>query len=146
MTSKFQQGDRVEILESEDVEDYEGEAGVIVKINSGAYPYKVEFEDGESEDFTEDEMKLIESVKSVRKTGIARKKINMNKLTILAKSIVDADLRNMIKVGWIDNSLQLTEEGEQAILAHYLSANKAELGKLAEAELKDRRKDKKGDE
>ena len=66
----------------------------------------------------------------------------INKLTILAKSIVDADLRNMIKVGWLDSSLQLTEEGEEAILAHYLSANKADLGKLAEAELKERRKDK----
>ena len=144
MSSKFQKGDRVGVISNdEEVARFHDQTGTIVNVVNIEHPFVVEFEDGESENFKSNELELVKAVRS-QKIGVARKDTmsGINKLTILAKSIVDADLRNMIKVGWLDSSLQLTEEGEEAILAHYLSANKADLGKLAEAELKERRKDK----
>ena len=125
MTSKFQKGDDVSLG---------GEKGLIV--NKKGNEYLVLFEDDTTQWYSESDFDS--STKVARKETMS----TINKLTILAKSIVDADLKNMIKVGWLDSSLQLTDEGEEAILAHYLSANKAELGKLAESELKERRKDK----
>ena len=141
MSSKFQKGDNVRIVKFKfsTHPEYVGRQGLVVDIVS-SYKIKVELDNEEVIVFESGELAFL----ALESFGVARKDTmsGINKLTILAKSIVDADLRNMIKVGWLDSSLQLTEEGEEAILAHYLSANKADLGKLAEAELKERRKDK----
>lgn len=134
MTSKFQKGEQVW---------YGTKKATIV--NKDSSTLLIEFTTGESIWVYPEE---VDRQSGSQEVGVARRN-NMgtiNKLTILAKSIVDADLKNMIKVGWLDSSLQLTQEGEEAILAHYLSANKTELGKLAEAELRDRRKDKREEE
>ena len=124
MLKQFQKGDRVEYIES-------GDEGTVVKVEGEEI--QVLFDDDEVDSCLANELTSLE---------VAHRN-SMNKLTILAKKIVDADLRNMIKVGWLDNSLQLTQEGEDAVLADYLAENKVRFGKMAEEELKERRKDRK---
>ena len=135
MRNTFQIGDLVTIARVK---------GTIIKSKNDD-DYLVHLETDDLCWYTEDDFDESYS-KTSPKISHKRTMSTINKLTILAKSIVDSDLKNMIKVGWLDSSLQLTQEGEEAILAHYLSANKADLGKLAEAELKERRKDRKGEE
>lgn len=140
MAEQFQKGDRVKVILDNSGEDkYIGELGTVVNIKWYKQdPIIVELADGEILEGIPAEFALVETVESV---GVDRKS-TMDKLTTLAKKIVDADLRNMIKVGWLDNSLNLTTAGEDVVLADYLSENKAKFGKLAEEELKELRKDR----
>ena len=140
MTSTFQKGDQVTV---------DGDRGIIVKV-LGTDKYRVEFENGDVEDYGASYIKLVEDDTTARKfsrpekpIGVAKKfSKTMAELTILAKTIVDADLKNLIKVGWLDSSLRLTADGEEAVMAHYLSENKAAFGKMAEEALKERKKDR----
>lgn len=132
MQGKFQKGDRVTILSN-------GKSGIIVNYDKDWDEYKIELDSGEITNWTaEDNLQGGRSVKQ----GVAKHITTMGKLTILAKKVIDADLRNMIRVGWLDNSLQLTQDGEDAIMAHYLSENKAAFGKMAEEALKELKKEK----
>ncbi len=130
MSKQFQKGDKVQA--------YGGEWVVVNTKRNNAY--LLENRDGDLITAFAEEFDSSKEV-SYSVNEVARKS-NMDKLTTLAKKIVDADLRNMIKVGWLDNSLNLTSEGEDVVLADYLSENKAKFGKLAEEELKEQRKDR----
>lgn len=134
MFRQFQKGDQVKVVKDfSGGERFIGETGLVVNdLFTGELA--VELEDGLIVHADPEELKLLE---------VAHKS-TMGNLTILAKKIVDADLRNMIKVGWLDSGLNLTSEGEDVVLADYLSENKAKFGKLAEDELKEQRKDREG--
>lgn len=77
------------------------------------------------------------SIKSNKKGNI------MTKLSAIMKTVLDKDLRAMQKLGYLDGSLEVTESGLQWLAAQYVKLNKAELGKVAQEELKDRKKSKK---
>lgn len=72
-----------------------------------------------------------------------KKGSTMTKLSAIMKTVLDKDLRAMQKLGYLDGSLEVTEEGMQWLAAQYVKLNKAELGKVAQEELKDRKKSKK---
>lgn len=140
MSNKFQKGDRVEYIGRVHVEEV---IGIVVNIPKNRFSaYTIEADNGEIYHFQEDYLKMTYDVDRSANRGVARQRNIMNTLTILAKKVIDADLRSMIKIGWLDNSLQLTQDGEDAVLAHYLSENKAAFGKMAEEALKERKKDK----
>lgn len=141
MLDKFHVGHRVIVIGN----FHYYECGTITAIDkhSYKYPLTVELDCGE---FVEgNEFEFI-PVNSIKKPEVANKSNmgagTLQKLTILAKTLVDADLKTLLKAGWLSSSLELTAEGEDAIFAHYLTANKAALAKLAKAEMKDRKKGK----
>ena len=70
--------------------------------------------------------------------GAPKKKMN---LTTLAKRILDADTKALIKAGVLDNDLSLTEEGVDFVVGHYLQANKVELAKEARKITKEEKED-----
>lgn len=70
------------------------------------------------------------------------KKKVMATLSNIAKKILDPDLRALVEVGYLDSELELTDEGEEAVLELMFFANKEELAKQAKKELKERKKDK----
>ncbi len=61
----------------------------------------------------------------------------MKKLTTLGKKFLDADIAKFVKLGWLNESLEVTETGRSAALEHYFSENKVELGKIAGVQLKE---------
>ncbi len=67
----------------------------------------------------------------------------MKKLSILLKKLVDSDTQTLIKAGYIDDKLELTEAGEQALLTILFLANKAELVTMAQADLDEAAKESK---
>ncbi len=56
------------------------------------------------------------------------------------KTVLDKDYRAMKKLGYLDNSLEVTEEGMQWLAAQYVKENKTALGKVAQEELTDKKK------
>lgn len=56
----------------------------------------------------------------------------MTKLTNIAKRLLDADTKALVKAGVLDSELQITEEGKQFLLAQYLIDNKPALAKEAQ--------------
>lgn len=140
MLSKFQRGDRVEHEDS-------GDQGIVVDFYQNTT--RVLFDDGLIESHFTKDFQLIERVYSMpRKKEVVNKR-NMGalqKLTILAKTLVDSDLKTLLKAGWLNSSLELTVEGEDAIFAHYLTTHKADLAKLAKAEMKENRKGRDDDD
>lgn len=65
------------------------------------------------------------------------KKKPMSKLTTLAKKMLDSDLRAFVKLGVLDDSLEITDKGVDFLLAQYLSENKVRLAKEARKTLKE---------
>jgi hypothetical protein len=137
MASKFTKGQRVKVIHDFDASQNNlvGLEGIIVKLNDDPYyRYEVHFTNDALMDCIEAELESLEA--TPENAGF------MDKLTTFARKVVDPDLRNMIKVGWLDNSLELTEEGKQVLLAEYFFDNKEKIGKLAADQLKENKKDK----
>lgn len=59
------------------------------------------------------------------------------------KRVLNADLRAMYQVGWIDGDLDPTDDGQEAVIDFIFTKFEKELGELAKAELKDRKKQEK---
>ena len=60
-------------------------------------------------------------------------------LSILAKKLLDGDIKALVEVGWLDSELEVTEIGEEAVFAIFVEQNKEELAKRAKEELKKRK-------
>lgn len=56
----------------------------------------------------------------------------MTKLTTIAKKLLDADTKALVKAGILDSELQITEDGEKFLLAQYLTDNKKALATEAQ--------------
>lgn len=72
-----------------------------------------------------------------RSVEITKPKANMNKLTILAKKLLDADTKVFVKAGILDESLEITDEGVDFLLAQYLADNKERLAAAAKELIKE---------
>ena len=62
------------------------------------------------------------------------------KITNLVKKILDADTRKLIKAGFINGDLALTDEGISELMGILFLANKEELLKVADEKIKDNSK------
>lgn len=67
------------------------------------------------------------------------------KLSAIARRMLDANTRTLVKAGYLDNELELTTEGEEALLAILTTANMEALVKEAKKEIRER-KDEEEDE
>jgi hypothetical protein len=73
---------------------------------------------------------------------ISQPKTNMNKLTSMLKRVLDPEAQTLYKAGYIDGNMALTAKGQEALNAILFTANKAELVKQAEEELKEEKENK----
>jgi hypothetical protein len=73
---------------------------------------------------------------------ISQPKKIMNKLTSMLKRILDPEAQTLYKAGFIDGNMALTSRGQEALNAILFTANKAELVKQAEEELKEEKENK----
>jgi len=83
-----------------------------------------------------DNEKLNSSYKEFREQDliINNKKIFM-KITNLVKQILDQDTRKLVKAGYIDGELSLTEDGVSELIGMIFAEKKPELVKLAEEKI-----------
>ena len=51
------------------------------------------------------------------------------------KKLLDSDTQTLVKAGYIDGDLNLTDEGREALHSELFTANKAALVKSAQAKL-----------
>ena len=72
----------------------------------------------------------------------SKKTTTMGKITQLAKTLLDKDTKTLIKAGFVDKSLEVTEEGQAELNAITFLANKEALVKAAEEKLKEEKEDK----
>ena len=61
----------------------------------------------------------------------------MNKLNVIAQKILSKDTRSLIKANYLNNELELTEEGKNNLIAILFEKNKEALIKLAEEKIKE---------
>lgn len=67
----------------------------------------------------------------------------MQSLNIIAKKVFDKDISALVRVGWLDSCLNVTETGKVALLAYLIQQNKTELGKMAQEEIDEQEKARK---
>jgi hypothetical protein len=65
---------------------------------------------------------------------------NPMKITNIARGLLDEDYKRMIKVGWLNADLSLTDTGKDTVLSRYLMKNKETFGEMA-TELLDENKE-----
>jgi hypothetical protein len=68
------------------------------------------------------------------------KKTIMNKINNFVRSIIDADTQALIEAGYVSECLNLTEDGEDELIAILFAERKAELVKLAKAKVAEAKK------
>lgn len=76
-----------------------------------------------------------------KKSLFTKVKERTHMLSVLAKKLLDGDVKAMVKAGYLDSELDITRKGEQAVFALFVEQNKAELSKRARAELKESKTD-----
>ncbi len=59
----------------------------------------------------------------------------MQKLSPMQKELLDEDTKTLIKAGYLDNDMDLTEEGGEVLNAIYFKEKKKELVAAAQAKL-----------
>lgn len=64
----------------------------------------------------------------------------MEKLSQFARKVFDSDTKVLIRAGFLNDDLSLTEEGEDFVLSHYLASNKKVLATEAEKLLEEEEK------
>ncbi len=146
MESKFEKGERVFVID-EDCEFF-NQAGIVVEIDEDTVC--VEFEEN-SEWFDEDQLrsKLKPSRAKTESLGFARQAEPMNvlkTLSTLAKKTFDKKTQNYIRLGWLDNDLEVTEEGIAAVAEVAFSGETLEelaARKVAEVEKEEEKEKKK---
>ena len=87
---------------------------------------------------------IVEELYKFKGTGekISQPKKNMNKLNSMMKRLLDKPSQTLYKAGFINGDLELTEKGADALRVILFDANKVELVKQAEEELKEEKENK----
>lgn len=71
------------------------------------------------------------------------KKTFMNNVNNMMKVILDADMRKLIKAGYVDGDLQLTAKGREALDSIQFTTHKEALVKLAQEDIDEEKENKK---
>jgi len=96
------------------------------------------------ESYQKDDYPIISAEESLKGSGetISQPKKTMNKLNSMMKRLLDKDSQTLYKANFINGDLELTEKGHNSLMAILFTANKAELVKQAEDELKEEKEEK----
>lgn len=133
MSCKYKVGDKVKIIRSSmtgsKYEEHIGQVCVVHTVlnESAEYPYLLE---GNEHHWQDRELELIKT------------KTFMTRVSIMMKKLLDGDTQTLVKAGFINGDLELTDEGSKALLAVVFTNLKAELVKIAQEQIDEEEKDK----
>lgn len=68
----------------------------------------------------------------------------MNRVSNMMKRLLDGDTQSLVKAGFINGDLEITDKGQDALNSVLFVNNKEELVELAEAELAEEKGERKG--
>lgn len=146
MNNKFEEGDRVLVILEDD--ELFNTAGIVMEVDED----EVEILSEETEErhwFEKEDLKSLEKVRSARVTR-SREFVKseesmstLDKLSNLTKKLLSPATKNMIKAGWLDESLNLTAEGTDVVISEYFAENEEKFGKLAAELLKEKKEEAK---
>ena len=149
MQNKFITGETV--LVTDEDSEYFNTKGTIVEIDGDEVA--VYFSEEDETDYFEDyQLKGLE--KPRRAITVTRTRTRefveheetmsaLDKLSNLTKKLLSPATKNMLKAGWLDESLNLTEEGTDVVISEYFSENEEKFGKLAAEFLKEKKEEAK---
>lgn len=143
MNSKFRKGERVFVTDEDS--DYFNQAGVVISVDDDTVC--VELEDGATW-FDEEELRSKGKTRTVS-PRIAEQAESMNvlkSLSTLAKKTFDKKTQNFIRLGWLDDTLEVTGEGIAAVAEVAFSGETLEelaARKVAEVEKEEEKEKKK---
>jgi hypothetical protein len=63
------------------------------------------------------------------------KKTTMTQINIMMKKLLDSDTQTLVRAGFLDNELNLTDEGKEAIFVSLFDTQKAALVVAAQAKI-----------
>ena len=131
----FEIGDVIKVVNNHpENRKYEGLEGTIIERwqDSGNYKYHIKFKNGEeSRGWTNDnDMKL------------NLRKINM-KIGTMMNKLLDKDTQLLVKAGFINGDLELTDAGQNALITILFTDRKAELVELAKEIIEEEEKENK---
>lgn len=132
---QYKVGDRFRVVNRHpDNTSYEGLTGVVEQV-LGTKRYEVLFENGvRCQGWTDqNDMEFISN----------DNKTQMKTLGTMMKRLLDKDTQTLVKAGFVNGDLELTEEGRKALLAIQFSEKKSELVILAQEVLDEERESKK---
>lgn len=123
---KYKVGDKVTIIDKDDA--WYKKTGVITRVEEfdEDLPYKVEVDD-EDDWYAEDQLQV------TKKGGL------MSRLTILAKKVLDKDLRDLLKAGVLNEDLSINDS--RFVLDFVVANFKKELADAAREKLADMKED-----
>ena len=138
--AKYKVGDKVKIIKNDNSNTRIGENAEVILIDpddaNSLYLYKLRHEGGNTsgeERWADHELEPV---------FVKRHKNTMAKLSSLARGAIDPNLRKIVKVGWLESDLTITNEGMQFAMSQYLLEKKVDFGKVADQILKDRKDEK----
>lgn len=132
MITTFNKGDRVRKFQSVDHND--GSVlvskvewvGTVDMVANYFEPYGmrigVQWDNGEHTSTYESNLELIKNKKTI-----------MTKVSNMMKKLLDSDTQELVKAGYINGDLDMTEEGKNALIAELFVANKSALVDSAKA-------------
>ena len=143
--TKFKSGEKIEAI-SDSVHFRKGMRGIVLidgelDEESNLLNLLVEFDDGSGNFWVcEKYFKLVEEKKEELK--LTQIKTMTQKLKGLMSRIFDADLKAQYEAGYINGDLELTDKCKNELMMLLYMEKKAEITKLAKAELEEARKEK----
>lgn len=138
MSNKFTVGDEIEIL-TDPLVSYP-KKGIIGEIDGrNIYVWQNEFP-GSIGKITPKEYKYSWVTYEDKIVLLKSNKTIMEQVSIMMKKLLDADTQTLVKAGYVNGNLDLTEEGKKALMASLFMANKTELVKLAQEKIDEAKK------
>lgn len=137
---KFKVGDTVKIVQNDGGPDFDKYIGEVVKISQvrSDDEYILDYSENNNDVWASHEIELVKSFRN--NMGI------LKKLTTRLDRLLNPDLKNIYRVGWVDGDLKITKDGQEALLELLLDKHEKELGKLAGKEIFRLKKNKKYEE
>lgn len=121
------------------------ERGEVISIEGSGDLYIV-WQDGDTYSTSlVSDLTILELVKSTKNIKYKRRDMSLQTPTVRQKKSIPKNLLPVFEAGWIDNSLQLTSSGKNAMLGFVLDNNEKEIAKLATEEIVRVKEKKKND-
>lgn len=133
--AKFSIGDSVRVIK-DNRWGRAGEVGKIVEVDSSIVPYKIVFTTADNEGdkhlwTSEGNLELVSTLEPLTNSNFSI----MKTLSVWFKKLTDGGVQTLRKAEYLNGDLELTAEGQQALMALVFDQNKDELVKLAQQKL-----------
>ncbi len=128
--NKFKVGDRIRNVSQKPplIGGNRGKLGKVVEVN-GSDHYSIKYDDGAQG-----------AGEGIHYEKLTKKSL-MQKVSTMMKRLLDADTQTLVKAGFINGDLDLTDEGKEALYAILFDANKTALVAAAKEALTESKED-----